>query len=116
MPRAGAAGAVVPTPEGCQPVKNWHRVDDQEGKGVNWPSAGRRPVTTPREPMTTTRAAATQTASRTRPLTRPASVSSTPASASATSWDGTPGPAASAAAASSSAWAPWNPNWKTRRR
>jgi hypothetical protein len=33
--RAGEAGAVVPTPEGCQPVTNWVSVADQPGKGTN---------------------------------------------------------------------------------
>ncbi len=68
---AGEAGAVVPTPEGCQPVANWASVEDQLGKGTNWPTTGSLPPRTPLVPMTTTRAAASQVVSLTRPLTRP---------------------------------------------
>ena len=57
--RAGEAGAVVPTPEGCQPAPNWERVADQLGKGTNCPTAGSRPVRTPLVPISTTRVATT---------------------------------------------------------
>ncbi len=67
MASAGVAGAVVPTPDGCQPVKNWANVDDHDGNGVNCPRAGRRPVSTPREPITTRRPATSHTARRTAP-------------------------------------------------
>src|SRR5580700_5804331 len=65
--RAGVAGAVVPTPEGCHPVPNWDNVEDQLGKGVNWPTAGRCPVMTPLVPTSTTAAATSHTVVRTRP-------------------------------------------------
>ena len=121
--RAGVAGAVVPTPEGCHPVANWARVEDQLGKGTNWPTAGSLPLRTPLVPMTTTSAAASQVVSLTCPLTRPGPGSTTPAGAAGHGADGRrwrsrsaiSSIAASSAAASSSAWAPWNPCWKTRR-
>ncbi len=45
--RAGVAGAVVPTPDGCQPAKNWENVEDQLGKGTNWPTTGQPPAEDP---------------------------------------------------------------------
>ncbi len=48
--RAGEAGAVVPTPEGCHPAKNWSQVEDQLGKGTNWPTTGSRPPDDPPRP------------------------------------------------------------------
>jgi len=85
IPSAGVTGAVVPTPDGCQPPKNWEMVDDQEGNGVNWPTAGRWLVSTPREPMTTSTAAVSQKASLAMPVTRPASVVPAPGSSSSPS-------------------------------
>ena len=74
MASPGAAGAVVPTPDGCQPPKNSEKVDDHDGNGVNCPTAGRRPDSTPRDPITTRSAAMSHTATRTWLDTRPASV------------------------------------------
>ena len=85
MPSAGVTGAVVPTPDGCHPPKNCEMVDDQDGNGVNWPTAGRWLVITPRDPMTTSTAAVSQMARRVLPVTRPASVVPTPGSSSSPS-------------------------------
>ena len=57
------AGAVVPTPDGCQPAANWERVAVQLGKGTNWPTTGSLPPRTPRLPMRTTTAATSQVVS-----------------------------------------------------
>lgn len=112
--RAGVAGAVVPTPEGCQPAKNCETVEVHDGKGVNWPTAGSWPVRTPREPMTSKSATVSQTARRTLAPTRPLSIgpvaAAPPAGAPASSGH------ISGSSARSSACAPRKPNWKTRRR
>ena len=128
----GATGAVVPTPEGCHPVANCERVAVQLGKGTNCPTAGSLPVNTPRVPSSTTTPAISHTVTRTRPLKRPRAGPLVPIVGSAGRSGVGPGPpragsassaasaassvAASSVAASSSAWAPWNPCWKTRRK
>jgi hypothetical protein len=108
---AGVAGAVVPTPEGCHPPRNWDHTAVQPGNGVNCPMAGRRPPMMPRHPMRRMAAAATQTTVLTRLLTRPLDDSTTSSPRVAAVAVAAP----SSAAANSSAWAPWNPYWKTRR-
>ena len=137
--RAGAAGAVDPTPEGCQPEKNWPKVDVHPGNGTNWPTTGNLPPITSLVPMTTISAATSQATSLVDPSSRPrpevaatgsAGTANTSAPAADFSWGvsavlstsaprGVASPAARSAASSaadiSSAWAPWKPCWKRRR-
>jgi hypothetical protein len=69
--RPGAAGAVVPTPDGCHPAANCESVWDQLGKGTNCPTAGSLPVRMPLVPMSTTTPATTHTVKRTMRPTHP---------------------------------------------
>ena len=65
------AGAVVPTPDGCQPAKNWENVEDQLGKGDELAHHRQPPAEDPRLPMRTTTAATSQVVSLVLALTRP---------------------------------------------
>ena len=47
----GGADDEEPRPVVRQPSTKWVRRVDGRGKGANWPTAGRRPVSRPRLPM-----------------------------------------------------------------
>ena len=49
-PKAGDAGAVVPTPADCQPEKKWCQLVDHDGSGASWPTRGRVPKNRSRVP------------------------------------------------------------------
>ncbi len=67
-PKAGEAGAVVPTPTDCQPEKKWCQLVDHDGSGASWPTRGRVPKKSSRVPITTTRSAMTRATARWRPV------------------------------------------------
>ena len=50
MPKAGEAGAVVPTPADCQPEKKWCQLVDHDGSGASCPTSGRVPKKSSRVP------------------------------------------------------------------
>ena len=58
-PKAGEAGAVVPTPADCQPEKKWCQLVDQEGSGASCPTSGSVPKKRSRVPTAMTRNAMT---------------------------------------------------------
>ena len=64
MPKAGDAGAVVPTPADCQPEKKWCQLVDHDGSGASWPTRGSVPKNRSRVPTATTRRATTTATAR----------------------------------------------------
>ena len=67
-PKAGEAGAVVPTPADCQPEKKWCQLVDHDGSGASCPTRGRVPKKRSRVPMAMTRSAMTTATARWRPV------------------------------------------------
>ena len=67
-PKAGEAGAVVPTPADCQPEKKWCQLVDQEGRGASCPTSGNVPKKRSRVPTTMTKNAMTTARVRWRPV------------------------------------------------
>ena len=67
-PKAGDAGAVVPTPADCQPEKKWCQLVDHDGSGASWPTRGRVPKKRSRVPTAMTSRAMTTATTRWRPV------------------------------------------------
>jgi len=67
-PKAGEAGAVVPTPDDCQPEKKWCQLVPHDGSGASWPISGNVPKKRSRVPSAITRSAMTSATVRWRPV------------------------------------------------
>ncbi len=67
-PKAGEAGAVVPTPDDCQPEKKWCQLVDHDGNGASCPTSGKVPKKRSRVPMAMTTRAMTSASARCRPV------------------------------------------------
>ena len=67
-PNAGEAGAVVPTPDDCQPEKKWCQLVDHDGSGASCPTSGNVPKKRSRVPMAMTTRATTSASARCRPV------------------------------------------------
>ena len=67
-PKAGEAGAVVPTPADCQPEKKWCQLVDHDGSGASCPTSGSVPKKSSRVPRAMTRSATTSATARWRPV------------------------------------------------
>ena len=69
-PKAGDAGAVVPTPADCQPDTKWCHVVDHDGKDASCPMRGIDPNSSSRVPTTTINSATATASVRWRPVPR----------------------------------------------
>ena len=67
-PKAGEAGAVVPTPDDCQPEKKWCQLVDHDGSGASCPTSGSVPKKRSRVPTAMTTNAMTRATVRWRPV------------------------------------------------
>ena len=70
IPKAGLAGAVVPTPAACHPEKKWCQLADHPRSGASCPTIGREPKKSSRVPKATTIAATSPASARWRPVLR----------------------------------------------
>ena len=68
IPKAGEAGAVVPTPADCQPEKKWCQLVDHDGSGASCPTSGRVPKNSSRVPTAITTNADDHGDTRWRPV------------------------------------------------